>query len=62
MTKDKMTDTEKARLEGMEAILNVDICTVFECPEEGCTECPIRRVIDAQKDLMLAIGEAICNN
>ena len=62
MTKDKMTDTEKARLKGMEAILNADICTVFECPEEGCTECPIGRVIDAQKDLMLAIREAICNH
>ena len=62
MTKDKMTDTEKAMLEGMEIFLNVDICTVFECPEEGCTECPIGRVINAQRDLMLAISEAICNH
>lgn len=61
MTKDKMTDVEKARLEGMETIFNVDICTVFRCPEEGCTECPLKRVVDAQEDLMLAISEAIRN-
>lgn len=62
MTKDKMTDTEKARLEGMEAIFNVDICTVFQCPEEGCTECPLRRVVDAQEDLMIAISRTICDH
>lgn len=61
MTKDKMTDTEKARLEGMETIFNVDICTVFQCPEEGCTECPLKRVVDAQEDLMLAISETLRN-
>lgn len=61
MTKDKMTDTEKARLEGMEAIFNVDICTVFQCPEEGCSECPLQRVVNAQEDLMIAISRTICD-
>ena len=61
MTVDKMTDVEKARLEGMETIFNVDICTVFKCPEEGCTECPLKRVVDAQEDLMVAISRTICD-
>ena len=59
MTKDKMTDTEKAMLEGMEVIFNTDICTVFECPAEGCTECPLHKVVNAQEDLMLAISETL---
>ena len=61
MTKNKITDTEKAKLKGMEIIFNVDICPAFECPEEGCDECPIRRVVDAQEDLMVAISRAVCN-
>lgn len=61
MTKDKMTDTEKARLEGMETMLNIDICMVFECPAEGCTECPLHKVVNAQEDLMLAISETLRN-
>ena len=62
MTKDKMTDTEKAKLQGMEIIFNVDICPAFECPEEGCDECPIRRVVEAQEDLVIAIGRAVCDH
>jgi hypothetical protein len=62
MTKDKMTSAEKERLEGMEIFFNVDICPAFECPEEGCTECPIRRVVDAQEDLIIAVSEAIRNH
>jgi hypothetical protein len=62
MTKDKMTDVEKEKLGAMGIFFNADICTVFECPEEGCTECPIGRVIEAQEDLMLAISEAIHNH
>lgn len=62
MTKDKMTDTEKARLEGMEVIFNVDICTVFQCPEEGCYECPLQRVVNAQENLVNAISRAICDH
>lgn len=61
MTKDKMTNDEKTRLEGMEIFFNVDICTVFECPAEGCTECPLRRVVNAQEDLMIAISETLRN-
>ena len=61
MTKDKMANDEKARLEGMEIFFNIDICTVFECPEEGCTECPLYKVISAQEDLMVAIGETLRN-
>lgn len=61
MTKDKMTDAEKEKLGAMAMFFNVDICTLFECPEDGCTECPIKRVIDAQEDVILAISEAVCN-
>lgn len=61
MTKDKMTDIEKARLQGMEIFFNVDICPEFNCPEEGCDECPIRRVVEAQEDLLKAISGTIRN-
>lgn len=62
MTKDKMTDVEKARLEGMEVIFNVDICPAFECPDEGCEECPIRKVVEAQENLMVTISRARCDH
>ena len=61
MTKEKMTDIEKARLEGMTSFFNIDICTAFECPSEGCDECPLKRVVDAQEDLILAISRTICD-
>lgn len=61
MTKDKITDVEKARLEGMEIIFNVDICPAFVCPPEGCVECPIRKVVEAQEKLMVAISNAVCD-
>ncbi len=59
MTKDMLTEVEKARLEGMETVFNVDLCLAFECPDEGCEECPIRKVIEAQANLVEAIGKAI---
>lgn len=62
MTKGAMTNTEKEKLEAMKIFFDVDICTAFECPEEGCDECPIRTVIDAQENLMRAIVKTICNH
>lgn len=62
MTKDKMTNGEKAKLQGMQIIFNVDICPAFECPEEGCDECPIRGVVEAQEDLMVTISKAVYNH
>lgn len=57
MTKDMLTEVEKARLEGMEVILNVDLCLAFDCPDEGCEECPLRKVIEAQVNLVEAIDK-----
>jgi hypothetical protein len=61
MTKDKMTNEEKARLDGIGVVLNLDICSAFECPYDGCDECPIRNVINAQEDLILAISRVLGN-
>ena len=61
MTKDKMTDAEKERLGAMAIFFNVDICALFECPEEGCTECPMKKMTDAQEDLILAMSEVLHN-
>lgn len=55
MTIKGLTAEEKERLDGAWAIMNFDICTLFECPPEGCDECPMAKVIEAQQDLGLTI-------
>jgi hypothetical protein len=55
MTKDKLTEIEKATLMGIGAALNLDICDSFECPYDGCDVCPIRKVCIAQENLMAEI-------
>lgn len=61
MTKDGMTNEEKARLDGIRVVLDLDICAAFQCPYDGCDECPIRSVIEAQEKLQLAMSQAINN-
>lgn len=61
MTKDGMTTEEKARLDGIRIVLDLDICASFQCPYDDCDECPIRSVIEAQEDLQLAISRVIDN-
>lgn len=61
MTKDKLTEVEKARLEGIEVVFNVDFCLAFNCPAEGCEECPLRKVVEAQEKLIEAISNARCD-
>ena len=48
---------EKAALLGIQAVLNFDICTCFDCPAGGCENCPLQAVVQAQKDFMNAINK-----
>lgn len=59
MTKDGMNEIEKATLRGIEAVLNLDICDSFQCPDEGCDECPLRKVCEAQEKLVAEIDNLI---
>jgi hypothetical protein len=61
MTKDGMTQEEKARLDGIRVVLDLDICASFECPYDGCDECPIRCVIEAQENLQSTMHRVIGN-
>ena len=61
MTKDGMTNEEKARLDGIRVVLDLDICAAFTCPYDGCDECPIRSVIEAQENLQLTMHRVIGN-
>ena len=57
MTKDGLSREEKAALLGMGAVLLVDVCAFFDCPNEGCDECPLSRVVDAKAELIRVINE-----
>lgn len=59
MTKDGMNEIEKATLQGIAAVLNLDICDSFQCPDEGCDECPLHKVCVAQDTLMVEIGNLV---
>ena len=50
---------EKAALLGIQAVLNFDICTCFDCPAGGCDDCPLQDVIKAQEELMRTINKAV---
>ena len=45
MTKDGMTKEEKNIAEGIVFMLNQDLCGPFECPPEGCDQCPLHNVM-----------------
>lgn len=49
MTKEGINKEEKAIFLGMMAVLNIDICAHFACPQEGCDDCPLTPVIEAHE-------------
>ena len=60
MTRDGLTQEEKTFLDGMRVVLTTfDICAHFKCHPDGCDDCPLSRVVNAQEDLDLAISKAI---
>ena len=50
---------EKAILLGIQAVLNFDICICFDCPTDGCANCPLQTVIQAQAEFMSAINKVV---
>lgn len=50
---------EKALLLGIQAVLNFDICACFDCPADGCANCPLQAVVQAQEELMKAINKEV---
>ena len=60
MTRDGLTQEEKTFLHGMRVVLTeIDICAHFKCHPDGCDECPLAKVVNAQEDLDLAISRVI---
>lgn len=49
------TKQEKNILEGMVYILNQDLCGPFECPTEGCENCPIHNALALLDRALIAL-------
>lgn len=50
---------EKAILLGMQAVFNLDICGYFDCPSDGCDNCPLQAVVQAQEEFLNTINKAV---
>ena len=59
MTKDKLNQDEKATLLGIQAVLNFDICSCFDCAIGGCDNCPLQAIAQAQEEFMSVINKAV---
>lgn len=46
MENGKLTKEEKSLLRGIWVATDCDICSLFECPPEGCSDCPLNRLSD----------------
>lgn len=52
MTEQGMNKEEKAIFMGMLAVLNIDLCAQFVCPQEWCDTCPLAPVVEAHKHFL----------
>jgi len=59
MTKHGLAQEEKILLTGMLIPLNLDLCMAFQCPDEGCDECPFAKMIEAHNKFITAVEEVI---
>ena len=59
MTKDGLCKEEKAILAGMMAVLDIDICAYFDCPDEGCEECPLNEVLNKKAEFYKTVNEVL---
>ena len=50
---------EKAVLLGMQVVFDVDICACFDCPTDGCANCPLQAIVQAQEELLKAIYKEV---
>lgn len=47
----KFSEYEKRMLEGIGfTIQSMDLCTIMKCPPEGCVDCPMRPIVEAQEN------------
>ena len=47
----KFSEYEKRMLEGIGfTIQSMDLCTIMQCPPEGCMRCPMQPIIKAQEN------------